>query len=263
MPLIHVEHMRRSHQWIMSHTRKSHVTDEFIQTRYSNEGRLRICYMTHSCVWHATHTNKSCHKSKGVMSFIQMNHTSFSFQCSKHTHQRVMPHTYEWFTSHIRMSHLTQSNEPCHSFKWVITHVPSCVPRTHTNELCLTHTNDSRLTYEWVMTLIQMRHTSWSFQCSEHTHTNASYLTHTNESCHTYEWVVSLIQTIQRVQPGVPSSFPTTHTPMSHTSHIHMSHVKHTNESCHSFKWTNQSHLVFPQVFRAQPTRLTCIFILD
>jgi len=58
--------------------------------------------------------------------------------------------------SHIRISHVTQTNESCHTYEWVM---------WHTRMSHVTHTNESCDTYEWVMSHIRMSH-----------------VTHTNES---------------------------------------------------------------------------------
>jgi len=79
--------------------------------------------------------------------------------------------------SHIWMSHVTHMNESRHTYEWVISHIWV----SH-----VTHMNESCHTYEM------------------------SHVTHMNESCHTYEWVMS---------------------------HIWMSHVTHMDESCHTHKW--------------------------
>ena len=155
-----------------------------------------------------------------------------------------MSHTYV-VKSHIRISHVTHTNESCHTYKWVV--------GTHVNESC--HT------YEWVMSHVWMSHvTRMHESCHVRSYTQACewrrahkdhyvwmryvtnllvrdfknwntschtcewvIVTHMNESCHTYEWVMS-------------------HNESCHTyewvmSHIWMSHVKHLNESCHTHDW--------------------------
>jgi len=66
---------------------------------------------------------------------------------------------------HIQMSHVTHSNESCHTFKWVTFNV-RVSPVTHSNESC--HT------FQWVMSHVRMSH-----------------VTRSNESCHIYEVVTS------------------------------------------------------------------------
>ena len=84
-------------------------------------------------------------------------------------------------------------NESRHTCAWVTRHTFS--------NLCTAQTNESRPTYEWVVSDIRLSHVS-----------------HVNESRDTYEWVMW-------------------HMRMSHVSHIRMSRVWHTNESCLTI-WT-------------------------
>jgi len=32
-------------------------------------------------------------------------------------------HTYEWIMSHVRMGHVTRTNESCHTYEWIMSHV--------------------------------------------------------------------------------------------------------------------------------------------
>ena len=79
-------------------------------------------------------------------------------------------HTYKWFTSHIRMSHVTRMNESCHTYEWV---------KSHTLTRPVTHMNKSFHRYRWITLHIR---TSPSI---------ISHVTHMNEPCHTYQWVLS------------------------------------------------------------------------
>ena len=129
-------------------------------------------------------------------------------------------HSIKWVMSFIQMSHVTHWNESylmfllafqAHTHQWVM-------PHTHTNESCRTHTPMSHASHIWMI-----------------------YVSCTNESCHSFQWLA----------PHCNSSVPSTHTPTSHASHMRTGHVTHTNESCHSFKRSNESNMVFLQVFRA------------
>ena len=71
---------------------------------------------------------------------------------------RVMPHICVWVTSHIWMIYVIHMNGYRH----------------------ITHINESRVTYEWVISHI------WR-----------SHVTYMNQSCHTYEWVMLQISTSQ------------------------------------------------------------------
>jgi len=90
-------------------------------------------------------------------------------------------HAYAWGILHIWMTHVSHTNELCHTHEW---------------DMHVTHTNDSCHTYEWVMSHIRMSH-----------------VTHTNESCHTYEWVMSLAWMRHVTWGHVPESCHTAHEP--------------------------------------------------
>jgi len=71
--------------------------------------------------------------------------------------------------SHIWMSHVTHTNEPCRTYEWVMSHIwMSRIWICH-----VTRVNESCHTCEWVMSHVWMGHVASM-----------------NESCHTYEWIV-------------------------------------------------------------------------
>jgi hypothetical protein len=80
-------------------------------------------------------------------------------------------HTFEQFTSHVWMSHVTRLHESR----------PTC--RSHDTRM-----NESRQTYEQITSHVWMSHT-----------------TRVNESCHTCEWVMSHMQ-VNHVYPGHSSN---------------------------------------------------------
>ena len=112
-------------------------------------------------------------------------------------------HTYEWFMSHVWLSHAKHMIESCH-------------------------------TYEWVMLQTWISHvTQVSMHPAKHEYVTSrmSHVTHMNESCHTYEWVMSHIWMSQVMQV------------MSHRSLCipqDMSIRHFTNESCHL--WRNHAN---------------------
>jgi len=123
-------------------------------------------------------------------------------------------------TSHISMSHVTHTNESCHTYKWVMTNI---------------HTNESWHIYEWVMSHIEWvmsRSTARVSISSRGTsRMQMSHVTHTNESWHIYEWVMShndCVMSRSTAQHSISRRG---------TAHISMSHVTNTNESCHTYKW--------------------------
>ena len=128
-------------------------------------------------------------------------------QASSNWCRGVRP-TYERVMSHIWMSHVTRTNESCHTFEWVMSHICMChvahMKRKEADEALLQEVQlDAPATGKLILiprcaTYIW---TTW--------HIRMSHVTHTNAPCHTYECVMS---------------------------HIRMSHVTHTNESCHTYE---------------------------
>jgi len=130
--------------------------------------------MSHRWMSHVTHTNESCHAQA-------------------------------WVMSRIWMSHVTQ-NESCHAYACVVLHV-SMISVTHTHMwmIHVTHMNESRHKYEWVMSHIWMSHVTHNLTSATPNprchgplppppmHLGMSHVTHMNESCHAYEWVMSHI----------------------------------------------------------------------
>ena len=134
----------------------------------------------------------------------------------------------------------------------------------------VSHINESRHTYEWVMSRQTGAREANSWECSPvrtekymnescHTYEWMSHVTHTNESCHTY------MMTLQRCAGGkfermLSSEYGKKITDQWVMSHIRMSHVTHIwrryrgaqeassweclresmgkkNESCHTYEW--------------------------
>ena len=88
-------------------------------------------------------------------------------------------HTYEWVMSDIQLSHVKHLDESCHTCECVmsdiqIRHVAHDMSHVWMSHVSGWHTDESGHTYGWVKSHIQMR-----------------YVTHTNESCLTYRWVMS------------------------------------------------------------------------
>ena len=121
--------------------------EHFIYDRRMSLLNESCVYMTHS--W-STHMVDSCHfwMSHVCTSLIQKWHESTinkMCSCVYMTHSCVcVHHSFMWVMSHTRMSHVTHTNESCHTHEWVMyTHEwvmnEWC---THTNESC-THMNES------------------------------------------------------------------------------------------------------------------------
>jgi len=102
--------------------------------------------------------------------------------------------TYEWVTSRIRLSHVTQMYESRYTYKRVISHITESW--CHVWMSHVTHMDASYHTYEWVMSHIWMSHvTHMNESCRKYgwvmSHIWMCHVTHMNESCHTNEWVIS------------------------------------------------------------------------
>jgi len=79
------------------------------------------------------------------------------------THTNESCHTHEWVMSHTRMSHVTHTNESCHTHEWVMSHIwashvirihvschtPDCV-MSHARMIFVTHLSDSCHTQEYM-----------------------------------------------------------------------------------------------------------------
>ena len=120
-------------------------------------------------------------------------------------------------------------------YKWVVSHICD----THQTEIQVLVRGSSRVTYEWVMTQLQMSHGKY-----------------TNESCHTYKWVshvthirmsyvtlmitctIELCQTYECMYECVMSHIY--EWVLSHIwLHVRMSHVTH-DEPCHIYNYINE-----------------------
>jgi len=195
----------------------------------------------------STHMNQSRHKHKWVMSHIWISHAT---------------HIYEWVLSpHIWISHVTNINESCHIYEWVMPHTwmghvthmnASCAQKCqgissrkkHINEACL-HT------YQWVMSHMWMNHVFTHEWITSRA--SLGHVTYMNESCHTFEWVMS-----QTWMSCHTYGCVALHIWMSHATHINgsrymyecvtphiwMSHFTYVNShatpmngSCHTYKW--------------------------
>jgi len=124
---------------------------------------------------------------------------------------------------YIQMSHVSLMNESCPTYKWdllctnewVTAYVwmdESCITYVCIDESCL-HTNESCLTYEWVMSHLRMSH-----------------VPRMNESNITFVWM----NHVPRMNKRVTSHYKTNETCLTYAS---MSHVSLMNESCLTYEW--------------------------
>ena len=214
--LSHIAFERRQSyiKWVMSQYQMSHVAFERRQSfcewnpgfksavmHLKGRSRLFICRSRLSnttwliCFWK---WNPGFKSAFGHPTLNKLRHKWMSHD----THTNQSCHTYEWVMSHVRMSHVTNTNESCHNWRASgFLQTKSCI-RIDIRAACTPYASTpdtSNLDSRWlVVSHIWTRHTP-----------------RMNESCHTYEWVMS---------------------------HIWMSHVAHMNESCHTYEWV-MSHI--------------------
>jgi len=143
------------HEWVLPRFQTALLASNVIQINeslHTNEWVTPRKWMSHG-----VQTNESWHTCKCV--------TSHFHATPQHHSSWVTPYTciyiymYEWNTLHRRMSHGTYMNGSCHTSN-----------RSAVATAAPLHVNESRHTYEWVMSHMWMSH-----------------VTHMNESCHTYE----------------------------------------------------------------------------
>ena len=178
-----------TYEWVMKHIWMSHVTHMNESCRNWTSHVMHVNGSCHTYEWvmshiwmnRVKHTNVSCHTKRRVISECHSTNLTKGSQNTnflralwkyiQHSAEHSNPcrllctYTYEWFMSHIWMSHVTHMNESCHTYEWVMWHIWM----SH-----VTHMNESCHTYKWVTSHIWM-----------------SYVTHMNESCHKYERVMS------------------------------------------------------------------------
>jgi len=130
--------------------------------------------MTHSCVWHnflnVTRMNESCHtygwhmNDSYITSYSYMND---SFRCVTWL-IRVCGARRGLVCTKVNATRHTHTDESRHTYEWVMSHT--------TRSRMSSCMHQRSCTYEWVMSRIWMSH-----------------VTRTNEPSHTYEWVMSHI----------------------------------------------------------------------
>jgi len=119
------------------------------------------------------------------------------------------------------MSHVTHINEPCHTYKWAISHV-SCHTTYEWAEWVMPHVQTSHATH--------MNESQWAMlrakASAPHKWMSMGHVTHMNEpneSCHTYKRVMSHNVWMSRVIPLAGNGVCATH--------------MNENGSCHTYEW--------------------------
>ena len=113
---------------------------------------------------------------------------------------RALCHANEWVMSHIWMSHVTHTNEPCRTYGWGTdsTNIKESRTNIHYPPSMVSHTwvsiIKSRMQHVWTcgcVTLINKSQANIHHPPCNMSHIQVSHITHINESCHTYDWVMS------------------------------------------------------------------------
>ena len=170
-------------KWVMSHTRKSHVT-HMNESRHAYES-----FMSHICMSPATHVNESCPASD----FIQERALLIE-NVSLFTKDRALLNDDGAF--YLWLSHVWRMNEACHMYAYAMSHI--CISHVpHMNESYCTYERGmssqvrmshdlhmmSHVTYIWIIN-------QWNFVCHMYawamSHIWISHVPHVTESCPTY-----------------------------------------------------------------------------
>ena len=166
--------------WVTSHKWMSHVTYKWVMSHigtYLNHGSLMTYewIMSHFGSYSQSHLGWQSRmlfqnsKLKARTSLFtetwQKRRSSIELWASKMSPQVGLAVHESWPFKDIWMSHGTQMNEPCHTHKWVMSHIGNYLNHgfSITYEWVMSHTGNYRLhgssmTYEWVMSHIWMSH---------------------------------------------------------------------------------------------------------
>jgi len=143
----------------------------------------RHVFTYHTYEWgHITHINESCPTLLQVCG-ADSEHATSHRSTSPSPRGRALG----WAMSHTWKSHVTHVNESRHTYIWVVSHVAIGLGEVLLWEVRrLTRSNRSYHTYEWVMPHIWMSPVlEVLLQVLE--------TVRSGELCHTYEWVTSRI----------------------------------------------------------------------
>jgi len=184
--------------WVVSHTWMSHVS--LMMSDVSRISDWCLSYewvMSHIRMSQVSHMNESCLPYEWVMSHIWMNHVSHMNE-SCLTYENDMSHASRQWISHVSlmMSDISHMNASYHACTCFISHtwIRHGTPQASESRVSHAwHMNESRFTYEWVMSHIWMHHHIAHVHVS--CHTWMSHTPHMNESRFTHEWVMSHIWT--------------------------------------------------------------------
>jgi len=196
----HVTHTQKTwhtHEWVMLHIWRSHVSHKKEWHRTGARSRHAFCERFHR---YSSVAQGRCSSSSWNWGFAIYFGRSLTWQrntsanddtqsgrwMSHVTHVSESCGTNEWVMSLIWVSHVTHMSESWHTYEWVMSH-PWVCHVTHVSESChasgwvmsqmweshVTHESESCHTCEWVIS-----------------HTWMGHVSHTDESCRTYAWRV-------------------------------------------------------------------------
>ena len=130
-------------------------------------------------------------------------------------------HTYEWVMSHVRMSHVTHTNESSSTFEWVMSNLRT----SHVSCLTYKHTHPG--------VVVICKELVGGRQYWVISHTQMSHIPPMNETCfisHMQTYTLRSSSSMQRARQRRQ------HCAMPHRKwvmiHLRMSHVQPMNESC-------------------------------
>jgi len=206
-----------TYAWVTSQIRMSHGT-HMNESWHTYEYNVSVWFRLAQQYRDYTYTYESCLRYEWVMAHAWRSHGTYGSEI--HVSDVPLLRAILRVMSHISMSHVTHTNESCHTYEWVMSYIwMSHV--THMSESCHAH--------EWVMSHIRMGHG-----------------TDMNESCHTYEWGMSQIQisqathlnTSRHTYGWVMSNIWISHVTMCTICvAIWICHVTQTNQWCHTSSW--------------------------
>ena len=149
-------------------------------------------------------------------------------------------HKYKWVLSNIKVGYVKYTKESCQTYKWVMSHIQESHVK-YTNESCHKYKHHSLLlpghdTCEWVMSNIQMSHnSSSSSNTRKQPANNMSDLLSHSFVTRLYVWHDS--SDLFAHKSAYKSDMSHTRTRHTRTRHTRTSHVTLVNESCPTYQW--------------------------
>jgi len=141
-------------------------------------------------LWVKVH--ESCHTHRGVMSHRQRSHVTHTEE-SCHTETEESCHTDRGVMSHTPRSHVIQAKVSSHKHQDIMPHTQRS-HLTNIDESCHTHTNTRLWKCDhWVAVSAPLRRGVWVMS-----HMYRNHVTNKKKSWHKYEWVMSHTHTRTR-----------------------------------------------------------------